>query len=62
MNEPTTPLPVPALTRLLETVERLKQTQSGERRKAEDNKLAALKNRGVKLWWADEPTASDDDN
>jgi hypothetical protein len=50
------------LTRPLTPQERLKQTQSGERRKAEDRKLAAMKSRGVKLWWMDEPTASDEDN
>jgi hypothetical protein len=58
LEEPT--IPLPASTLALTSQERLKQTQSGERRKAEDKKLAALKSRGVKLWWMDEPTASDE--
>jgi hypothetical protein len=61
MPEDTT-IPLPASTLPLTQQERLKQSQSGERRKAEDRKLAALKNRGVKLWWMDETTASDEDN
>jgi hypothetical protein len=60
MNKPT--IPLPASTLPLTEFQPSKQTQSGERRKAEDRKLAALKSRGVKLWWMDEPTASDDDN